>query len=169
MLILDADGLIKLYQAGVLEQVARVYECIIPGGVYREAVTNAKERRYPDAEPIDKIVVGYIEVIQPTGLGEGDAEQPPQFGAGETEAVSLALETQSGPQQIIVSDDRRFLTYLTTLGVPFLPPSDLIVEMVTQGFLSSPEGVDALDHLRPLVRPVHYQQAIRRIKEEGLP
>ena len=169
MLILEADGLIKLYQAGVLEHVAQVYECIIPGGVCREAVTRARERRYPDAEAIDRIIVGHIEVIQPTRLVEGDAGKASQFGVGETEAVSLALETQSGAQQIIVSDDRRFLTYLTTLGVPFLPPSELIVEMVTQGFLTSAEGVRALERLRPLVRPVHYQQANRRLKEEGLP
>jgi hypothetical protein len=70
---------------------------------------------------------------------------------------------------VVVSDDRSFLTYLTGLGIPFLPPSGLIVEMVRQGSLTSAEGLDALERIQSLIRPMDYRQAMQRLQEEGFP
>jgi hypothetical protein len=55
-LVLDTDSLIKLNRVGVLEIVARAFECMIPRAVYQEAVVNARAKVYADAEAIDKAV-----------------------------------------------------------------------------------------------------------------
>lgn len=38
MLILDADGLIKLNRSGLLELVTQSYESLVPAAVFNEAV-----------------------------------------------------------------------------------------------------------------------------------
>ena len=60
--ILDADGLIKLNHAGVLERVAETYSCVIPEAVYDEVVTQGKARRYMDAEAIEVALTQRVQV-----------------------------------------------------------------------------------------------------------
>ena len=61
-LILDADSLIKLNRVGVLEIVARAFECMIPRAVYQEAVVNARAKGYADAETIDAAINELMQI-----------------------------------------------------------------------------------------------------------
>jgi hypothetical protein len=79
-LFLDADSLIKLNRVGVLELVARVFECIIPEAVYLEAVVNARARGYADAEAIDRTVQELISLIpQLTRVGIISTDESRKF------------------------------------------------------------------------------------------
>ena len=159
VILLDADGLIKLSRAGVLEQVAQAFQCIIPDVVYHEAVTKAKERQYRDAEGIERIVQSAMR-IQPT-----TALDMPELGLDTGETAVLALATQYEGEFTIVSDDRRFLAFLNRQGVPFLMPSALIVVMAQQGFLTNDAAREVLERLRPMVRETAFHLALQELEK----
>lgn len=62
VLLLDADALIKLHLAGILEDIAGTFDCIIPEGIFHEVVTRGKQFHHPDAESIGKIIEAGIAV-----------------------------------------------------------------------------------------------------------
>ena len=159
VILLDADGLIKLSRAGVLEQVAQAVQCIIPDVVYHEAVTKAKERQYRDAEEIERIMQSAI-AIRRTATAE-----VPELGLGAGETAVLALATQYEGEFTIVSDDRQFLAFLNRQGVPFLMPSALIVVMAQQGFLTNDAAREVLERLRPMVREAAFHLALQELEK----
>lgn len=159
VIVLDADGLIKLSQAGVLEHVAQAFQCVIPDAVYHEAVTKARERQYRDAEEIERVVKSAM-TIQPTATLD-----MPEFGLGAGETAVLALAAQQEGESTIVSDDRRFLAFLNRQGVPFLMPSALIAMMAQQGFLTMSDAREILERLRPLIREAAFQRALQELEK----
>lgn len=159
VIVLDADGLIKLSQAGVLEHVAQAFQCVIPDAVYHEAVTKARERQYRDAEEIERVVKSAM-TIQPAATLD-----MPEFGLGAGETAVLALAAQQEGESTIVSDDRRFLAFLNRQGVPFLMPSALIAMMAQQGFLTMSDAREILERLRPLIREAAFQRALQELEK----
>ena len=137
-LLLDADGIIKLNRAGVLAIVVREFSCAVPQTVYDEVVTKGKARLHQDAEIIETILAGNVTVL-PVRRYE---HQESGLGAGELGILSLLLR---GRDAIVVSDDRRFLAQLTTQGIPFLTPADLLVMLARRGVLNKGEARTALD------------------------
>ena len=158
VILLDADGLIKLSRAGVLEQVAQAFQCIIPDVVYHEAVTKAKERQYRDAEEIERIVQLAI-AIRRTATAE-----VPELGLGAGETAVLALATQHEGEFTIVSDDRRFLAFMARQEIPFLSPADLIAVMARRGILTMDDAREALERLRPSIREAAYIETMQDLE-----
>lgn len=169
-LVLDADSLIKLCKAGVLEQVAQAFQCVIPEAVYHEAVVRGKERVYPDAEEIERIVMAAIPIhhtptgyLNPMQYTSTSPDPKGELGPGETAVLALAHQEES----VIVSDDRQFLSSLRNQHIPFLPTADLIVEMAHQQVISTEQAREALNRMRPLISRGAYQDAIQELFQEG--
>ena len=168
--LLDADALIKLNRAGVLEHVARTFECIVAEAVYHEVVTRGRAFHHPDAEELDRIIRESI-AVQPSVSGASDildSRGMPGVDAGERGVLDVyhSLSAGSaGEDLIIVSDDHRFLALLDHLEIPALVPMDFIVLMVRQGFLSRKEGRNAVEQMRPLIREAAFQRAWQDLEE----
>lgn len=160
-LLLDADGTIKLHRAGVLEQAANVFQCVMPEEVYHEVVVQGREGLHLDAEAIAEIVERAISVRPTPTLEISD----PGFGVGEKAVLALFHQ---GIGEVVISDDRRFLNLLTREQIPFLVPTDLIVGMTVQGVLSANDATTALEHLRPFVSDEHYRLAVQDLGERRI-
>ncbi len=162
-LLLDADGLIKLFRAGVLAATARAYACLVPEAVYDEAVTEGKARHHPDAEFIEQIVREAMEVKTNPGLVRQALEaEEARLGPGERAVLELYSRTEG---DIVVSDDRYFLGLLARRTIPFVVPAALIVLMVRNGALEREEAKAALERLRPSTRESVYREAIQHLAE----
>ena len=149
---MDTDGIIKLHRAGILAQVVSTFRCAIPQAVFDEAVTKGKQRLHQDADEIEAIMSDRVTILP----AQGERQPEPSLGAGELAILSLMTEDQDA---IVVSDDRRFLTALTAQGVEFLTPADVLVVLAQRGVLTIDEARDALDRLRPAIRPAAYWEA----------
>ncbi|MSQ15286.1 MAG: hypothetical protein EXR50_05435 [Dehalococcoidia bacterium] len=156
-LLLDADGIIKLYRAGVLTLVVSEFSCVIPQSVYDEVVTKGKAHLHQDAEAIETIITGNV-MVTPAQQHE---QQDSGLGAGELGILGLLLHERNA---IVVSDDRRFLAVLATQGTPFLTPADLLVVLARRGTLTKDEAMEALDGLRPTIRLAAYWDAMQDLE-----
>jgi hypothetical protein len=137
-LIMDADCLIKLTNAGGKEPVCRAFVVVIPVGVKREVVDGGGDR--PDADTVDRnIQAGLLVVAATAGACSRKGED-----------WALALYSEGGFDGIC-SDDRRFLAKLRTLGIPYLTPAALIVVLARKGCLSKAEAMAHLAALAPFV------------------
>lgn len=148
--VLDSDAAIKLAKAGVLEKLAVFAKCFMPKQAYQE-VLRGKEKMYEDAFEIERIVENRkIKIINVKAqIMEG-------FGAGECAALSLFNKLG---EDIVISDDRKFLSVLEKQGVPFIIPTDIIVMLAVKKQISSKEASEALDNMRSLVREENYKKA----------
>ncbi len=159
-LLLDADGIIKLYRAGMLDLVIRTFSCAVPQTVYDEVVTKGKAYFHQDAEVIETILTGTVTII-PVYRHE---HQESRLGTGELGILSILPREQN---TIVVSDDRRFLAMLATQGTPFLTPADLPVVLAQRGIVTKGEAKEALDRLRPMIRLAAYWDALQDLELGG--
>lgn len=165
MLIFDADGLIKLNRSGVLGLVTRNYGSLVPAAVYDEVVVRGALRGHADAADIGQILERFAEVTSPE-IGDGGHELDhlvSGLGAGETQALYLALQLRQGAA--IVSDDRRFLGVLSDLSISFLVPSHIILGLVRDELLSVPNSKIAMNAPRPFIRQSDYLEALEELGE----
>ena len=152
--LLDADGLIKLHRAGVLHSVLVAFHCAVPSAVYDEVVVKGKVYLHEDAEEIEQLFLGSVEVVGQT-KSEGTAIEI-NLGAGELAVLALAAQ---GPEDIVVSDDRRFLSALAARDLLYLTPADLLVVLARRRVLTRAEAMEALERLRPAIRTAAYWEA----------
>jgi hypothetical protein len=145
-LIMDADCLIKLTNAGGKEPVCRAFSVVIPVGVRREVVEAGGDR--PDAVTVERNIQAGLLAVAVAGEKRG--------GKGEDWALTLY---SAGGFDGICSDDRRFLAKLRTLGIPYLTPTALIVVLAKKGCLSRDEALARLAALAPLVSADEYTVA----------
>ena len=165
MLIFDADGLIKLNRAGVLELVIQNYKSLVPAAVCGEIVVKGGLRGYDDSTEIALILEGSTVKAGPD-IAEVDPEIGRSLmglGAGETQTLHLALRVRE--HSIIISDDRRFLGVLSELSIPYLIPSHIILRLARDGLLSLPESIIALNRLRPFIRSSDYLEVFEELGE----
>jgi hypothetical protein len=154
--VFDADAIIKLHRAGVLQAVASTLDCIVPGDVINEVVVQGKARGYLDALEIEGIVPGGMAV------SEIDASRVSSVSLGSGEMAVLGV-LRNNPQGVAVSDDRPLLNVLSREGLPYLTPAGVIVLMVGRSILSVGEAKVALERLRPAIRENVYGQAIEEL------
>ncbi|MBI4333687.1 MAG: hypothetical protein HY673_20685 [Chloroflexi bacterium] len=160
-LLLDADAMIKLYRGGVLGKLVAAFPCTVPLAVYDEVVNRGKARFHQDAEVIEEIISGTVTVASTTP----EHRQPELgLGAGEIGILDLLAGWQDG---LVVSDDRHFLTVLSMRGIPFLTPADMLVVLVRRGHLIGAEAREALERLRPAIRPAAYLETQQDLNYEG--
>lgn len=171
IVLLDADALIKLYKAGVLELASQGFECITSSEIYNEVVLVGGERGYPDAREIGRIIEARI-VVKPgrsereiiTELESGGAMMhptPPTLditGSGEKSLLPLVRLEE---EPIIVSDDRQFLSSLAEQDISFVPVAGFIVVLAREGILEVNTAREALDRITPIIRGVDYQKAMQ--------
>lgn len=143
-----------------MAEVIRAFSCAIPQTVYDEVVTKGKARLHQDAEAIETILRGMLVVLPVR------KHQRPESGLGAGELGILSLLPQES-DAVVVSDDRRFLTLLTAQGTPFLTPADMVVVLARRGILTKAAAWEALDRLRPAIRPAAYWQARQDLESGG--
>ncbi len=149
-LIVDADAIIKLNRAGILAEMLRFHECVVPSLVYEEVA--GEENTYADATSIGELLratatIAPVEIpfdpVVPLGLGE--------------QGILSILE--QFPNAIIVSDDRQFLNTIASLGLSCLAPAGVVVSMVQSRQIGLSRAYEALDLLRPVIRKQVYDAA----------
>lgn len=157
-IVCDADGLIKTQKAGILALLAQEAALLIGPHVFQEAVTDGKQRGYADAAALEQLLQAHA--IRPRPVPEhprATALLPPgTFGEGERETLHLYYHMQA---DVILSDDRSFLTVLSAQQIPFFTPAAVLVALCIWGVLAVPEALSALARLRPLIRREHYAAA----------
>lgn len=153
----DADGLIKMAKAGILEVFAQYAKLLIGPQVYREAVEEGKARGYPDALDLERILKVHAQV--PRTLRRTRTTQllaGVSLGAGEREALQIYFTEQA---DAVLSDDRAFLSALEAQGIPFLTPAAIVVFLAERKLITLTEAHEALERLRPLIRSDQYELA----------
>lgn len=161
-LLMDADATIKLHRSGVLARVVGGFSCMMPSAVYEEVVTRGKARLHEDARAIEGVIAGRVAVPQTQ-----EREQP-EAGLGAGEPGILELLDQ-GADAIVVSDDRRFLSLLSSRSIAFLTPADVLVLMARRGIVTRAEANEALERLRPMIRAWAYHEAREDLQPGGTP
>lgn len=156
-LLFDADGLIKLHRAGVLSNGVSTFPTTVPEAAHEEVVTQGKANLYEDAEEIERSLADAADV-----LPAEEVEPEPGLGRGEMAVLNRALRQ---PDAVVVSDDRRFLSLLTDRDVGFLTPADLVVVLARRDVITKIVARDALDRLRPVIRPAAYWEAKEDLRE----
>lgn len=159
-LLLDADAIIKLQRSGVLAILVTAFPCTVPLAVYDEVVTRGRTRLYQDAEVIEGIISGTV-IIAST-----PEHRQPELGLGAGEIGILDL-LSGGQHDMVVSDDRHFLTVLSMGDIPFLTPADMLVVLARRGYLTEAEAREALERLRPMIRQAAYLETQQDLKFEG--
>ena len=166
--VCDADGLIKLAKAGILEAFARRVDLLVAPTVYREAVEEGKARGHPDAWEIEQVLREHGRILQPPRGGrtrpqtpEAPAIEALPLGAGERETWVVFVREKA---DAVLSDDRGFLHALEAQGIPYLTPAAALVGLARQGTLSRSEALRALERLRPWIRREQYEAARRDLE-----
>ena len=160
--ILDANVIINLHQAGILALVHSRSECLVPWEVYEEVVERGRQVGHRDADEIADIIGENTEF---------PAEILPELnhlGRGEAAALSRYVERQSGAgwsEDVIVSDDRQFLRYVSRreendqVVIRRLTTAGLIAELGLSGVLTRGQARDALERIRSRIGERDYQAA----------
>lgn len=155
----DADGLIKMAKAGILEVFAQYAELLIGPQVYREAVEEGKARGYPDALDLERILKVHAQVprkLRRTLARTAQLFADVSLGAGEREALQIYFTEQA---DAVLSDDQAFLSALEAQGIPFLTPAAVLVFLAERKLITLTEAYEALERLRPLIRSDQYEMA----------
>ncbi|MCS7240992.1 MAG: hypothetical protein NZ651_07100 [Candidatus Bipolaricaulota bacterium] len=162
--VLDSDGLIKLYKAGILEKILDLWEVLVPAAVYEETVQRGIEEAYPEAEALGRLIVGRVRVPPKDPRAQRILRTARSLGRGERETLHLFFaEGAEG----IVSDDRAFLGFLRRHALPGLPPALAVARLVEEERLNKKEALAALERMRGLVREEVYWRARARIEGGG--
>ena len=155
-MILDTDGVIKLTHARVIDTVAHHETCLLTEEVYEE-VLQGKKKVYEDAFIIEILIeekkiklLSIKRVSPPEGIGKGEW------------SCYIAFQEKKG--DLIVSDDKKFLSRLRQEEIPFLIPSDIIVWLVKKNNLLIQEGFQALDRIYEKISSEAYIEAQQQLE-----
>ena len=151
MLIFDADGLIKIVHSGIFESIP--HTVLISEQVYTETVVQGKEGLYPDAFEIEQLIQKKKIVVKKIQI----SEEIQGLGTGELSTYALFLKKNA---DAIVSDDRRFLHFLEQKLIPFIVPTEIIVQLVKKKYITKLAAFVALERLQTKVTKHHYESAI---------
>lgn len=149
--VLDADGLIKLAKASVIEELTKYRKCVITQEVFDEAVKKGKEGFYEDAYVIEDLIKRKLLTVKGTETA-GIAD----LGKGEESSLKIY---KKGKYAAIITDDRKFLKVLEEQNVPFIMPSDVIVTLSKRRKINARKASEALEKLKPLIRKEVYEKA----------
>lgn len=104
-----------------------------------------------------------MRVMEVENAEVGKSPARGNLGSGELSAYRVHL--QEDPDALI-TDDRAFLKFLESRGIPFITPANGIVEMENQEQISREEAVKGLDRIKRFIRNEVYEKAIEEVKNE---
>lgn len=160
--ICDADGLIKMAKAGILDIFARHVEVLVSPQVYREAVEDGKARGYPDAVEIERVLERHGHRVQPPKRRRTNLRVDiVSLGAGEQEILQVLSQERA---DVVLSDDRAFLSILETLGISYMTPGAALLFLVEQNAIQVQEAQQALEQLRSLIRHEQYEAVFQDLQ-----
>jgi hypothetical protein len=152
-LVCDADGLIKVTKAGLLQRLVAYAEVIVGPEVWREVVEAGLRWGHDDAAVVAE-VAGRLTRVETQEVHVNLADElSSRLGAGEREAWALCA---GRPERVILTDDRAFLWLLAQQSLPALTPAAVVVLLVETGALPVAEAREALGRLRPHIREEQY-------------
>mgnify|MGYP001027390987 CR=1 FL=1 len=143
-------------------------DCAIPDAVYEEAVIKGREYFHLDAEFINEIIAAHVRRVtlfttQPMPIGDSTLDR---LGAGEREVLGLAYSKYSQDiLDVIVSDDTAFLTVARNLGVPYVTPRAMIVQLAQLSLIDHIAAVEAINRMKPYIRWTVFEEAIKDLSE----
>jgi len=89
-----------------------------------------------------------------------------RLGAGEREVFGLAYSKYSQDiLDVIVSDDIAFLTVARSLGVPYVTPSAMIVQLAQLSLIDHIAAVEAINRMKSYIRWTVFEEAIKDLSE----
>lgn len=145
--VADATVLIYLARLDELSLFDEVFESVVvAGAVYDEVVETGREEGYADALAIDDVVGQFLTLRSLSGEAGRRAEalrESAALGAGEAEAIALALETGAR----CLTDDHAARTTAESLGVPVGGTIYVLLEGLAAAELTHGEYVEALEAL----------------------
>lgn len=138
-ILMDADCLIKLTEAGLKELVCTNDVVAIPMAVMREAVDEGKARGFPDAAIIEQnLDAGRLRTV------DGATEDP----RGDE---ALVATFRAGGHDVVASDDSRLLRRMRALRIPCVVPGLLVYRLFARSTLDRTQAISALAALSPFV------------------
>ena len=155
---MDTDALIKLAKSSLKELIVSNISVAIPASVSNESVREGKAKGYSDALLIGKnIRDGKINVVK---AKKKEAKMMMikglQLHSGEADCLYIFAQ---GSYDTVVSDDRKFLDIIDTIGIPFLTPSALVVYLYKSGKISISAANECLEKLRAMISREEYHSA----------
>jgi predicted nucleic acid-binding protein len=166
LIVLDADGLIKLGKVGLLPYLAESYNCIISEQVFRDAIEEGKKHFYEDVFVLE----GYINqqlvkvvTIKPSAKAKKILHKTWSLGEGEKSTLHLFYNQNALG---IVSDDVAFLNLLDRHSVPYFTPANLISRLVELKKISRQQGLTILEKLKPYIRNSIYKLVKKEMEVE---
>lgn len=159
--ICDADALIKMAKAGILETFARHVELLVSPQVYREAIDEGKARGYKDALEIEHVLKHYGQRL-PKRVKTRVNSDILTLGPGEREILQMLSHERA---DVVLSDDHAFLSVLEAQGVPYMTPGAALVFLAEQSMIQIQEAQQALERLRPLIRRDQYEAVFKDLQD----
>ena len=139
--LMDADCLIKITQAGYKEAALDAFQVVVPEPVVKEVVEQGSGRAA--SELIGTNIEARRIEVQAVAAASGDSALATTFRAGSFDCVG--------------TDDRRLIGRLTTLGIPCVVPGLLLYELARMGRLSRKAAQRLLQRLQPSISSDEYQ------------
>ncbi len=153
-IVFDADGLIKLIHSGIFRNIS--HECFISEQVYHETVAEGKKKLYADAFQIEQFInEGKIKIKKVDMITEAHG-----LGKGEVSTLDLFRQIKA---DVIISDDRKFLSALEEQDIPFIIPTEYLVALVKSKQIEPKEGINALEKIRVFVTNESYISALEAL------
>lgn len=149
--VLDSDGLIKLTKSSMIEELVKYRKCIITQEVFEEAVKKGKERFYEDAYVIEDLIARKLLAVQKIKTTE-----LVNLGKGETSSLELYKKKK---YNAIITDDRKFLKVLEEQNIPFIMPSDVIINLLKRRKITKKKAFSALEKIKPFIRKEVYEKS----------
>ena len=153
-IVLDADATIKLARAGILSTLTKGFKLIISEAAYKE-VLRGKEKLYEDAFIVGDLFkdkkLNVINIKGQTIIG---------LGLGESTTLELFKKIKG---DVIVSDDKKFLSVLEREDIPFIVSTDMIVLATKKGVISKQEALKSLTKIKPFVNEDIYNTSRKLI------
>lgn len=151
-IVSNASPLIALAQLDLLEDLAPLFaNLVIPPAVAREIAPSVRHPAWIRNQSLAGQIAGRIRAAK--------------LGAGETEAIALALEVGT---HVVALDDRRARTVARSLGLRVIGTAGLLLDAKQSGIITAVKPrLDALVRLGFFVGPAVVADVLARADEAG--
>lgn len=149
--IMDADALIKLAKASIIEEICKSFNCSITPEIYTETVTQGKEGLHQDAYKIDELTKRKLLKIHTRQSKELQINR--DMGEGEK---SIFRIYKSSKNMTIVTDDNMFIAFLREEKADWIIPASFISLLKSLGKLDAKQAMSHLNKMQPYIKPEVY-------------